>query len=46
MRLLAYAYYRVNVRDAPDIRPDNPVLYIQYLAGHQIALSDIQPEIW
>jgi hypothetical protein len=30
-------------RDAPDIRPDNPAFFdIQYPAGYQIALPDIQ----
>jgi hypothetical protein len=33
----------VNVRDAPDIRPDNPAFFdIRYPAGYQIALPDIR----
>jgi hypothetical protein len=33
-------------RDAPDIRLDNPTFfYIWYLAGYQIALPDIRPDI-
>jgi hypothetical protein len=31
------------IRDAPDIRPDNPAFfYIWYPAGYQIALPDIR----
>jgi hypothetical protein len=34
------------VRDAPDIRPDNPAFfYIRYPAGYQIELPDIRPNI-
>jgi hypothetical protein len=33
----------VKIRDAPDIRPDNPAFfYIRFPAGYQIALPDIQ----
>jgi hypothetical protein len=33
----------VILRDAPDIRPDNPAFIdIRYPAGHQIALPDIR----
>jgi hypothetical protein len=36
----------INIRDAPDIRPDNPAFFdIRYPAGYQIALSDIRPDI-
>jgi hypothetical protein len=32
-----------SVRDAPDIRPDNPAFFdIRYPAGYQIALPDIR----
>jgi hypothetical protein len=36
----------ITVRDAPDIRPDNPAFIdIRYPAGYQIALPDIRPDI-
>jgi hypothetical protein len=34
------------IRDAPDIRPDNPAFFdIRYPAGYQIGLPDIRPDI-
>jgi hypothetical protein len=33
----------LEIRDAPDIRPDNPAFFdIRYPAGYQIALPDIR----
>jgi hypothetical protein len=34
------------IRDAPDIRPDNPAFFdIRYPPGYRIALPDIRPDI-
>jgi hypothetical protein len=44
--LTGYRYPAIQIRDAPDIRPDNPAFFdIRYPAGYQIALPDIRPDI-
>jgi hypothetical protein len=40
---MQYQYPVPVIRDAPDIRPDNPAFIdIRYPAGYQIALPDIR----
>ena len=39
-------YRYLFIRDAPDIRPDNPAFfYIRYLAGYRILQPDIRSDL-
>jgi hypothetical protein len=43
---IAFTVKRLQIRDAPDIRPDNPAFFdSRYPAGYRIALPDIRPDI-